>query len=248
MRHLRPRRPSPALVISLIALFVAIGGTGYAAFKLGKNTVGAAQIRTGAVRSPEVKNKSLKTVDFSSAAISALSGKTGPAGPAGTQGLKGDKGDAGPTFTAFGQNTTNGALPGDGIVSDLVGSNGGAGSGALTLPQQSRVYISGTATLTNISGTEPIRARCSPNVSAAGATTLPTPVGPNTFMDMHQADTDSTGVTTQLHQPIAVTGSALLAAGTYNIGVVCVQIGGSGGGTVNRFDSALNVIAVPATS
>ena len=29
-RRLHPRRPSPALVISVIALFVSLGGTGYA--------------------------------------------------------------------------------------------------------------------------------------------------------------------------------------------------------------------------
>jgi hypothetical protein len=33
----RLRTPSPALVISLIALFVALGGTSYAAIKLPRN-------------------------------------------------------------------------------------------------------------------------------------------------------------------------------------------------------------------
>jgi len=45
-------RPSPALVISLIALFVALGGTSYAAITtLPKNSVGTAQSENGAVTS-----------------------------------------------------------------------------------------------------------------------------------------------------------------------------------------------------
>jgi hypothetical protein len=30
MRNIKERRPSPAFVLSLVALFVALGGTGYA--------------------------------------------------------------------------------------------------------------------------------------------------------------------------------------------------------------------------
>jgi hypothetical protein len=44
------RVPSPALVISLIALFVALGGTSYAAItRLPVNSVGTAQIKNNAV-------------------------------------------------------------------------------------------------------------------------------------------------------------------------------------------------------
>ena len=48
-------RPSPALVVSLIALFVALGGTSYAAFSLPKNSVGTAQLKTGAVTGSKLK-------------------------------------------------------------------------------------------------------------------------------------------------------------------------------------------------
>jgi hypothetical protein len=34
MKHLRPRRPSASLVISCLALFLALGGTVYAAAKI----------------------------------------------------------------------------------------------------------------------------------------------------------------------------------------------------------------------
>ena len=49
-------RPSPALVISLIALFVALSGTGYAALNsLPKNSVGTKQLKNGAVTAAKLK-------------------------------------------------------------------------------------------------------------------------------------------------------------------------------------------------
>lgn len=59
MRLSRQRRPSPALVLSIIALIVAMGGTGYAALKLPKNSVGSRQIKPDAVRSSDIKDGSL---------------------------------------------------------------------------------------------------------------------------------------------------------------------------------------------
>jgi hypothetical protein len=52
-------RPSPAIVISLIALFVALGGTGYAAIKLPKNSVGSKQIKKNAVTAAKVKKNAV---------------------------------------------------------------------------------------------------------------------------------------------------------------------------------------------
>ncbi len=53
--------PSPALVISLIALFVALGGTSYAAINsLPKNSVGTKQIKNGAVTAAKINSAVLK--------------------------------------------------------------------------------------------------------------------------------------------------------------------------------------------
>jgi hypothetical protein len=84
MKWLRRSRPSPALVVSLIALFVALGGTGYAAFKLPKNSVGTKQLKKKAVVSSKVKNHSLLAVDFKRGQLPA--GPRGPQGPAGAKG------------------------------------------------------------------------------------------------------------------------------------------------------------------
>ena len=58
------RRPSPALIIACLALFVALGGTGYAAIVLPKNSVGAKQIRTGGVTSSEIRNSTTRSRDI----------------------------------------------------------------------------------------------------------------------------------------------------------------------------------------
>jgi hypothetical protein len=49
LRSLFRRRPTASMVISLIALFVALGGASYAAVSLPKNSVGTAQIKNNAV-------------------------------------------------------------------------------------------------------------------------------------------------------------------------------------------------------
>jgi hypothetical protein len=85
------RRFTFANVMSMIAVFVALGGTGYAAIKIPKNSVGTAQIKTSGVASSEVKNGSLKSGDFKQTDL-----PKGPTGPQGLPGTKGDKGDPGP--------------------------------------------------------------------------------------------------------------------------------------------------------
>ena len=91
-------RPSFASVVSVMALFVALGGTSYAAVKLPKNSVGSSQIKTNGVGSSDVKNGSLRGVDFRAGEL--------PAGPQGQQGPKGEKGDPG----APGQDGKDGLL------------------------------------------------------------------------------------------------------------------------------------------
>ena len=49
------RRPSPALVISCIALTIALGGTSYATvLAVPKNSVGTDQLKNGAVKNKKI--------------------------------------------------------------------------------------------------------------------------------------------------------------------------------------------------
>jgi hypothetical protein len=107
--------PSPAMAIALLALFVAIGGTGYAALKLPKNSVSSKQIRKGAVKNSDlaanavtgakVRRGSLSSSDFAAGSL--------PQGPVGPQGDKGATGATGsPAFGAvLGRGNTLNATP-----------------------------------------------------------------------------------------------------------------------------------------
>src|SRR3954453_12177516 len=85
MSRLRDRL-TYANVTAALALFIALGGSSYAALKLPRNSVGATQIRAGAVRSSEVKNGSLHSADLTAGTRRALRGATGPAGAQGPAG------------------------------------------------------------------------------------------------------------------------------------------------------------------
>lgn len=92
-------RMTYANVTATIALFIVLGGTSYAAVKLPRNSVDASHIRSGAVRSSEVKDLSLDVKDVSAKARAALRGQAGPAGaqgPAGPQGPAGAQGGPAP--------------------------------------------------------------------------------------------------------------------------------------------------------
>jgi len=85
------RRPSAALVVALVALFVALSGTATAALVMtGKN------IKDGTVTGKDLKNRTLGAKKLSRKAIASLQGQAGPAGPQGPQGVPGAEGAAGP--------------------------------------------------------------------------------------------------------------------------------------------------------
>jgi hypothetical protein len=64
MRRLRFRRPTPAMVVAIIALFVALGGTGYAAFKLPPHSVGKEELKRNAVTTAKIDNGTIRLKDF----------------------------------------------------------------------------------------------------------------------------------------------------------------------------------------
>jgi hypothetical protein len=77
--------------IGMLALFIALSGTAYAA-TLPRNSVGTAQLKKNAVTTAKVKNRSLLAKDFKSGQLPA-----GPRGPQGAQGAQGAPGAAGAT-------------------------------------------------------------------------------------------------------------------------------------------------------
>jgi hypothetical protein len=94
-------------VVAYAALFVALGGTSYAAVSLPANSVGTLQLRNGAVSGPKiragaitadkVRDGSLLLRDFAPGQLRiAVKTAKGPGGPAGPPGATGPVGAAGP--------------------------------------------------------------------------------------------------------------------------------------------------------
>jgi hypothetical protein len=87
--------------IALLALFVALGGTSYAAMQLPRNSVGSKQIRESAVNSKKVRDGSLRARDFARGQLpggqASAPGAVGPQGPRGEQGPAGSQGERGET-------------------------------------------------------------------------------------------------------------------------------------------------------
>jgi hypothetical protein len=105
MRRQPLRRPSPALVISLIALFVALGGTGYAATQVGRPAASLAKRHHKKKHSTQACLASasalcpalLSAVDAEFAKqIQALNIHSGAPGPPGQPGNTGGQGNQGP--------------------------------------------------------------------------------------------------------------------------------------------------------
>jgi len=65
MRSLRRLRPSPAMVVASIALFLAVGGIGYAAATIGTN-----DIKNGAVTAKKLHKKAVTTKKIKKKAVS----------------------------------------------------------------------------------------------------------------------------------------------------------------------------------
>ena len=100
------RRPSYSNVMATAAMFIALGGTSYAAAK-----ITGAEVRDGTLTGRDVRNDSLSGRDVRNDSLSGRDVRdgslraadiapgqipTGPRGPQGVAGPKGDKGDPGP--------------------------------------------------------------------------------------------------------------------------------------------------------
>jgi hypothetical protein len=94
VRSVRLRLPSPAMAVALLALFVALGGSSYAALKVNSrqiadNSVRSRDLRNNEVRSADVRNNSLTGADVNEARLGTVRSATtansaSTAGAAGT--------------------------------------------------------------------------------------------------------------------------------------------------------------------
>jgi hypothetical protein len=81
-RQLRRFVPSPAMAVALIALFVALGGVGYAAA-----TIGSAQIKNNSVRGKDIRNGTIRTKDVKRDSLGGVAIKETSLGPVPSAGI-----------------------------------------------------------------------------------------------------------------------------------------------------------------
>jgi hypothetical protein len=144
LQRIPTRRPQPALVISLVALFVALGGTSYAAIAVtGENvkngSLSGIDIKDGSLRSTDVRNGSLTAGDLSATTIASLRGS----GPAGATGATGARGAAGAPGT-FGDVTVRNVIysSGPSAIASCESGEVSTGGGVATSNNSSFVRLS----------------------------------------------------------------------------------------------------------
>ena len=106
------RKPSPAMVVALVALAVALSGTAYAGLTIrsqdvANNSLRSVDIRNNAITSQDVRDRTLRRRDFrpgelptaGAAGAPGAAGAVGPGGPPGPAGPTGPSGPAGADAT-----------------------------------------------------------------------------------------------------------------------------------------------------
>lgn len=66
---MKAKLPSPAMLVALLALAVALGGTTYAAKKLKKNSVGTKQLKKDAVTNPKIGTQAVDKGELASGPV-----------------------------------------------------------------------------------------------------------------------------------------------------------------------------------
>jgi hypothetical protein len=134
------------MLVALSALFVALGGTGYAATRLlPRNSVGEHQLRNSAVTSSKIRPRTIRLSDMATSTRNSLRGQTGPQGPQGPTGPQGPPGAA-----IFHAAVNSG---GDAVRGNATFSSGGGGAGTYTIGFARDVsQCEATATLASVPG------------------------------------------------------------------------------------------------
>ena len=116
-------------VLGLVAIFIALSGTAFAA-TAARDTVTSKSIRDNVIRSKDVKDESLTDTDISDSVTADLQGPEGPQGELGPEGLQGERGlqgepgETGPPGPSTGPagGALAGSFPNPGLAAGAVGA------------------------------------------------------------------------------------------------------------------------------
>jgi hypothetical protein len=217
---MRLRRPSPALIVASVALFVALSGGAYAASQL----VGTKQLKNGAVTSAKVRDGSLLAKDFKAGQLRR--GKRGARGPKGDPGPVGPTGPAGasPFLATAGSDASLRCAswcylsdqPGAAVLSldsppsPHVYQSQWSSTGHLDLTRPARVFINASLSYTTPSGATGQDANCYLRDASTGKSFHPS-------VYLRPGADIATSAT--------LTAVDTLAAGTHNIQIWCFSYG-----------------------
>ncbi len=222
LQSLLHRRPSPAILISSIALFMSLGGVGYAATQLPHNSVGSYQLRNNSVNYKKIVPSSVGIVRANTGQLQVrVSGTCG-------------SGSAIGTINRVGKVTCNSALPSQfGTTNNTAPLFSGAAPATVTsvaLPAGSSYLAVANPTATVTSGP----------VMRHVAVTCTLTVGSNTVT--RSATVDTTGTTGQT----SVASIPLQATGPSGTGsVTCTTaFPGTAPATTVSVTSAINAIQI----
>jgi len=213
------RRPSPALVIALVALFISLGGASYAAVTIPDNSVGQSQLKNDAVSYQKIVPNAVGAVRLANGGVvnsKLASGSVSytkiQAGAVGTVranlsqlqariGTTCGNGSAIGAVDNKGKVTCNAALPSELGTTSNTATIGGSATAvtSISLPAGSSylAFANPTATVTSSATAQRVTISCVLTVGSSTQTRTATAVTPGTA-----------GITTVVPIPLQVAGAA----------------------------------------
>jgi hypothetical protein len=172
LKSLMSRRPSAAIVISSAALFMSLGGVGYAAISIPNSSVGTAQLKNNAVTSGKIKNGAVTFKKINPGSVGLVRANTNQlqARVSGTCAT----GTAIATINQVGKVTCNNALPSEfGTTNNVATVTSTAATvTSVTLPAGPSylAFANPTATVTSGAAAQRVTVSCTLTVGSNTAT------------------------------------------------------------------------------
>ncbi len=209
MRHL-----NPSLIISLIALIVALGGTSYAVTKLPRNSVGNPQIKNNAVTSEKVRNGSLLSEDFRSGEL--------PRGATGATGATGLSQSISASNISVGTSLVSKGFP------ETVLDTTDDGSGPIVIEEDSKLVVNAAVDLyKGISSPDAVAdAKCSLFLFPSGSVGFTISPSMRTTLGLTEAAVGGIGPASAA--TISLVGAVNVSPGSYDVSVMCQRTNTSG--------------------